>query len=54
MNLVVKGGFGVGACGKGESGQDQDPTSAVEYGDRGKKGTTREHLLLKSWQVQFL
>jgi hypothetical protein len=29
MNLVVKGGFGDGACGKGKSGQDQDPKSAV-------------------------
>ena len=29
MNLVVKGGFGDGACGKGESGHDQDPPSAV-------------------------
>jgi hypothetical protein len=29
MNLVVNGSFGDGACGKGESGQDQDPPSAV-------------------------
>jgi hypothetical protein len=41
MNLVVKGGFGVGACGKAESGQDYDPRSAVEYGDRGKKNYER-------------
>jgi hypothetical protein len=37
MNLMVKGGFGGGACGKVESGQDYDPPSAVEYGYRGKK-----------------
>jgi hypothetical protein len=54
MNLVVEMSFGDGACGKGESGQDQDPKSAVEQGDRGKKGTMREHSLLKSWQVQSL
>ena len=29
MNLVVKCGFGGGACGKEESGQDQDPESGV-------------------------
>jgi hypothetical protein len=29
MNFVVKCGFGGGACGKGESGYDQDPESAV-------------------------
>ena len=29
MNLVVKGGLGDGACGKGESGHDKDPPSAV-------------------------
>jgi len=29
MNLVVNWSFGDGACGKGESGHDQDPTSAV-------------------------
>jgi hypothetical protein len=29
MNLVVKMSFGDGACGKGESGYDQDSTSAV-------------------------
>jgi hypothetical protein len=29
MNLVVNGSFGVGACGKWGSGQDQDPKSAV-------------------------
>ena len=45
MKIVVKGGFGDGTCGKGESGHNKDPKSAVEYGDRGKKGTMREHLL---------
>ena len=54
MNLVVKGGLGDGACDKRESGHDKDPPSAVEYRDRGKKGTKREHLLPKSWQVQSL
>ena len=29
INLVVKGGFGDGACGKWESGHDRDPKSAV-------------------------
>ena len=45
MKIVVKGGFGDGTCGKRESGHIKDPKSAVEYGDRGKKGTMREHLL---------
>ena len=53
MNLVVNGGFGDGACGKEESGQDQDPNQWFSRG-QGKKGTKREHLLLKSWQVQSL
>ena len=37
MNLMVNGSFGDGACGKGESGHDQDPPSAVEQEERGKK-----------------
>jgi len=37
MNLVVEMRFGDGACGKGESGQDQDPPPAVFEGDREKK-----------------
>ena len=41
MNLVVNGSFGDGACGKGGSGQDQDPQSAVEYGDLKKKNYER-------------
>ena len=39
MNLVVETESGNGACGKGESGHGQDPTSAVYQEDRGKNGT---------------
>jgi hypothetical protein len=54
MDLVVKWDLGGGAHGIGKSGHDHDPKSAVWYDDRGKKGTKREHSLLKSWQVQSL
>ena len=54
MNLAVNRNFGDGACGKGKSGHDQDPKSAGCAGRPGKKGITREHSLLKSWQVQSL
>ena len=30
INIVVNGIFGDGACGKGGSGQDQDPQSALK------------------------
>ena len=48
MDLVVKWDLGGGAHGIGKSGHDHDPKSAVWYDDRGKKGTKREHSLLKS------
>jgi hypothetical protein len=53
MNLVVETVLGSEACGKGESGHDQDPLSGLR-GGQGKKGIRREYLLLKSWQVQSL
>ena len=37
MNLVVETESGNGACGKGESGHDQDPSPAVQEVDREKK-----------------
>lgn len=41
MNLVVEMSFGDGACGKGESGQDQDPPPAVQEGDWEKRNQER-------------
>jgi hypothetical protein len=37
MNLVVNRSFGDGACGKGESGHDQDPNQRFSMGKEKKK-----------------